>query len=296
MKWSRFAVTCPSAAVEAVVGIMLEVTGSGPVVEDAGDRKRVSVYVAAGPEAEGCYIDLRTRLMDVPRYLAGDSPLEISHEVVEDQDWEQTWKEFYYPVRVGRRLVIKPTWYPWPPDDRPDAARPDDIVIELDPEMAFGTGSHPSTRLCLVALEDLVAQGDTVLDVGCGSGILTLAAIGLGAADVTAVDVDPVAVATTRANVARNGAAERVHVRRGDIHSVDAGEFRMIVANINGPVVCEIAPEAYRKLRLGGYFIASGLVEHSASEVTRAQQAAGFIPADLRRQDGWACLIGRKGG
>ena len=273
---------------------MLELTGAGPVVEDAGDRKRVSVYVAAGPEAEGLYVDLRTRLMNVPRYLAGDSPLQVVHEKVEDEDWEQTWKEFYHPLRVGRRLIIKPTWYPWPPDEHPDAARPDDIIIELDPEMAFGTGGHASTQLCLVALEDLVAEGDTVLDVGCGSGILALAAVGLGAGDVIAVDVDPVAVSTTRANVARNGAAERVHIQRGDIRSVDADGFRLIVANINAPVVCELAPEAYRKLRAGGYLIASGLVQHSTGDVIRAQQAVGFVVADVRRQDGWACVIGRK--
>lgn len=273
---------------------MLEATGSGPVVEDAGDRKRVSVYVAAGPEAEGCYIDLRTRLLNVPRYLAGDGPLQVVHEKVEDEDWEQTWKEFYHPLRIGRRLIIKPSWYPWPPDDQPDAARPDDIIIELDPEMAFGTGSHASTQLCLVALEDLVGQGDTVLDVGCGSGILALAAVGLGAAEVVAVDVDPVAVATTRANVARNVATERVRILRGDIRSVEADDFRLIVANINAPVVCELAPEAHRRLRAGGYFIASGLVEHSVDDVTRACEAAGFVVADVRCQEGWACVIGRK--
>ena len=294
MKWSRFVVKCPPAAVEAVVGIMLEVTGSGPVVEEAGSDRVVSVYVAAGPEAEGHYMDLRTFLIRVPQYLTGNAPLAIEHEIVEDQDWEQTWKEFYHPFRVGRRLVIKPTWYPWPPEDGSEASQAGDIIIELDPEMAFGTGSHASTQLCLLALDDLTAQGDHVLDVGCGSGILAVAAALLGAARVVAVDVDRIAVETATANVARNGCAETVEVLRGDIRAVDRGEFRLVAANINAPVICSMGEEVMARLLPGGYFITSGLVDHSVPDVTRALEAVGFVVADIRRLEGWASIIGRK--
>ena len=273
---------------------MLEVTGSGPSVEDAADRKLVSVYVPAGPEAEGHYLDLRTRLLDIPAYLTGGPRLEIAHEIVRDEDWEQTWKEFYHPFRVGRRLVIKPSWEPWPPDDDPGAAGPDDIVIELDPEMAFGTGSHASTQLCLRVLEDLVQPGSAVLDVGCGSGILALAAAKLGASHVLAIDVDPVAVETAIANVERNDVDGIVEVRRGDIAAVAEDGYQIVVANINAPIICELAPSAYQKLAPGGYCAASGLVERSVEDVRSAQVSAGFGVVDVRRHEGWACVLGRK--
>lgn len=294
MRWSRFSVRCPSAAVEAVVGIMMEVTGAGPVVEDTGQDKLVSAYVAAGPEAEGHHTRLRTRLLDIPGYLSGGERLAIAHELVQDEDWEQVWKEFYHPLRVGRRLVITPSWEPWPPVDDPAAARPDDIVIELDPEMAFGTGNHATTQLCLCVLEDLVQPGATVLDIGCGSGILSIAAARLGATRIVAIDVDPVAVATATTNSARNQVAASVQVRRGDLSSVTDGPFDLVVANVNAPVVDEIAGDVFAGLAPGGYYAASGLIERSVAGTTATQVAAGFAVVDVRRLEGWACVLGRR--
>ncbi len=294
MEWVRFSVKCPSAAVEAVVGIMLEVTGAGPSVEDCGALKLVRSYVAVGPEAEEGHRTLVSRMMDIPAYLGGNSPIVVERDIVRDENWAQAWKEFYHPLRIGRRLVIKPSWEPWPPVDDPDAARPEDVVIELDPQMAFGTGTHPTTQLCLVALEDLVTPGARVLDVGCGSGILSLSAVLLGAASAVAVDVDPVAVETAGANAAKSGVGESVEVRRGDITVVPEEGFDLVVANINAPIVCQIASEAWRRLRPGGYFIASGIIETLMESPLTAIKDAGFHVPDIRRQEDWVAILGRR--
>ncbi len=294
MKWSRFSVTCPSAAVEAVVGLFMEVMSGGPSVEECGDARLVRAYAPEGAPADALVAELQTALLAVPPYLTGGATLQVQTDLVADEDWESAWKDFYHPVRIGRRLVIKPTWEAWPPADDPAAARPEDLVIELDPEMAFGTGSHPSTQLCLCVLEDLTAPGDAVLDVGCGSGILSLAAALLGATRVLALDADPVAVEVAEANVARNEAGERVEVRRADALEGLQGQYRLIVANINAPVGCRLAPAAFDRLTPGGYYVASGLVESAVEMVRRAQQEAGFDVVDVRRQEGWACVIGRR--
>jgi ribosomal protein L11 methyltransferase len=224
-----------------------------------------------------------------------DGPLTVEQQVVCEEDWAHAWKQFYHPLRVGRRLVIKPTWEPWPPADDPSAARDDDVVIELDPQMAFGTGSHPSTQLCLLALEDLVIPGARVLDVGCGSGILSLAAAQLGASQVIAVDVDPVAVQTACSNSAASSVAERIIVRLGSLDAVPEHDFDVIVANINVPVICQIAADCLARLKTPGYLIAAGIVDTYLPAPLQALQAAGFLIPDVRHQEGWACIIARKG-
>lgn len=294
MEWTRLSVQCPVDAVEAVVGIMLDVTDAGPAVEEAGGSQRVSVYLPQGADLAGICTQLVAALQRVPEELSG-GPLAVEQLLVREEDWAHAWKEFYHPMRLGRRLVIKPTWEPWPPADDPSAAREDDLVIELDPQMAFGTGSHPSTQLCLVAVEDLVLPGHRVLDVGCGSGILSLAAAALGALQVVAVDVDPVAVQTSRNNIGASPFAPRIDVRAGSLEAVPEESFDVIVANINVPVICQIAADVFARLKTGGYLIAAGIVETYLPAPVRAVEAAGFVIPDIRRQEGWACIIARKG-
>lgn len=294
MEWTRLSVNCPVNAVEAVVGLMLDLTDAGPAVEDLEAGQRVSVYLPHGSDIADVCAKLQAALQRVPPELAG-GPLVVEQLQVHEEDWAHAWKEFYHPMRVGRRLVIKPTWEPWPPTHDPSAAREDDLVIELDPQMAFGTGSHPSTQLCLAALEDLVFPASRVLDVGCGSGILSLAAAALGAEEVIAVDVDPVAVQTSRSNIATSPLAHRITVRAGSVEVVPEKDLDLIVANINVPVICQIAPDCFARLRTGGYLVAAGIVETYLPAPLRAVEAAGFVVPHVRHQEGWACIIARKG-
>jgi len=275
---------------------MLDVTENGPSVEDAQGQQLVSVYVSTEADGEEVLVELQEGMKRIPADLAGETCLAVEHSIVDDQEWAEAWKQFYHPIKLGQRLVIKPTWEPWPPVDEPDAAQPDDLIIELDPEMAFGTGTHQTTQLCLIALEDLVKPGQRVADIGCGSGILSVGAALLGAGEVMAVDVDPVAVSTSITNAARNLVDERIRVTQGDINAAGSGPFQIIVANVNAPVVSAIAPKAFELLCEGGYYLPSGTIEQYEEDVAKALRATGFQIADTRRLEGWVCFVARKPG
>lgn len=294
MDWIRFAVHCPPAAVEAVVAVMHEVTSAGPAVEDAAALKRVSVYVPDIPQADEQSAAIKAHLLCVPAYLTCGVSLELSSELVREEEWAETWKEFYHPIRAGQRLVIKPSWEPWPPQDDPQAARPDDVVIELDPGMAFGTGNHATTFLILLALEDLARPGMRVVDAGCGSGILSLASVKLGASCVVAVDVDPVAVQVARDNVRLARAHNAISVLQGGIERVPDREFDLVLANISAPVVRGICPDAFRLLRPGGYYVTSGFTDKWVEDVKASQAQAGLHIVDVRKRESWRSVIGRK--
>jgi len=294
LDWLKMSVKCPSDAVEAVVAVMGETVSPGSAVEDVGDMKLVSVYAPAGPEGKSAFADLRLAMMNIPTDLTGGRPLRLEWEKVREQDWAEAWKEHYHPLRVGRRFVIKPSWEPWPPVDDPGAAREDDLVIQLDPGMAFGTGTHATTQLMLVCLEDLVQPGIRVLDVGCGSGILSIAAVKLGASEALGVDVDQVAVDVAIENVALEELTDRVTVRRAELADFPEQDCDIIVANITAPVVKELAPEVLRRLRPGGYFLTTGFTERWVPDMSERLAQAGFHVADTRRIGEWSALIARK--
>jgi ribosomal protein L11 methyltransferase len=203
---------------------------------------------------------------------------------VQDEDWAEAWKAYFRPIRVGRSLVIKPSWETL-------AAADGDRVIELDPGMAFGTGAHPTTQLCLALLEERVAPGDRVLDLGTGSGILALAAARLGAREVLALDLDPVAVAAARENVAANGLAGVVRVEEGGVEAAPGPPYDLVVANILADVIRDLAPALALQLRRRGLLIASGIIADRAADVTVALRAAGFDLEEERAQEEWRALV-----
>jgi ribosomal protein L11 methyltransferase len=213
---------------------------------------------------------------------------------VQDDDWAEAWKRHYHPLRLGRRLYIRPQWV------QVDDARADDILLVLDPGTAFGTGTHPTTQLCLVALEDLLADWPAVdvLDLGCGSGILGIAALKLGASKVLALDTDELAVKSTRENAALNAVTDRLTVQRGSLETVagSARQFDLLVMNILAKVIVALCGEGLGDVvRAGGRAIFSGIIDEQADEVEAALRATGFDPVRRRTQGDWVAIEAIRG-
>lgn len=212
--------------------------------------------------------------------------LKISQEGVREQDWAECWKQYYKPFRAGEHLVIKPSWEVWD-------AQPGDLVIELDPGMAFGTGTHETTAMCVRMIEKYY-RGGTLLDVGTGSGILAIAAARLGAKGILAVDIDPDAVRVAKENVAHNGLDDAIKVRQGDLLKGLSERFDFAVANILAPVICMLAAPLKKHLQPGGRFVCSGVIADAQADVNAALLAAGYIIDEVQRQGDWiafACHI-----
>jgi ribosomal protein L11 methyltransferase len=212
-------------------------------------------------------------------------PLRV--EVREEEDWANAWKAYYGILRVGERLVIKPSWLEYTP-------REGDLVLDLDPGMAFGTGLHPTTRLCLRALEGHVRPGMRILDLGTGSGILAIAAAMLGGpgAHVTALDTDNVAVEATRQNVERNRLSPQIEVEQGSTREARSdGPYDLIVANILASVIIELARPLHRLLKPGGTLISSGIFIDRGDKVVDALESAGLPVREKKQEGDWLCLI-----
>lgn len=275
-------VTVEREHADAVANVFFEM-GSGVLWEEpAPALVRIKGYFPAGAGAASKVAELRRRTAAI---AGGKQDLALKE--VYEEDWADAWRQFYRPFRVGKRLVIRPPWEDYP-------ALPDDLVLVLYPGTAFGCGTHPTTQMCLVALEDAVRPGMRVCDVGTGSGILAIAAALLGATSVVAVDNDPAAVRLARENVARNGVASRVDVHEGYLLDAVAGPFELVVANITADVIVRLAPAAARVLKTGGLFFAGGVIKERAPLVGQALEGAGFNLTRTETKDGWVMLAGVK--
>ncbi len=292
MRWQQLEIECPVAASEAVLALLHRYTG-GTVIEDTPVGKLLRTYLPENGELPRLREEIRQRLADLPPELLEDGPPTVSESWLEEEDWAHAWKAYFKPLRVGERLVVKPTWQPWPPEDDPEAARPDDLVIELDPGMAFGTGAHPTTRLCLVALERHLEPGMKVIDLGCGSGLLTVAALKLGAAEVLAIDTDPLATEATTENCRRNDVSG-CQVVLGQGLSAVGGQWDLIVANISAAVIKEETPRVVERLAPGGIYICSGFYEGWDEEIAALIREQGLELISECTEEMWGCLHARK--
>lgn len=229
----------------------------------------------------------RARIDTALRLLALITPLPPLEERLVDQAlWEKAWKEGFHTIKVGR-LVIRPPWEAYTPS-------PGERVIALEPGLAFGTGHHPTTRLCLLWMQEVLSPGQRILDLGTGSGILAIAAVMLGAGEVLALDTDPLAVRSARLNARRNGLASRIRVRRGSLPWPQGGRFHGILANISAKVISALAPVLWDALHPGGWVVASGILQEHLEEVVGALHGAGFPTPQVRRDEEWVALLARR--
>ena len=284
--WIELRVTVSADASEAVAEILRDLRGGGLVEEHpAPGRVRFRLYLPPSRLLRATLAAVGARIRGLRRYGLDAGRITVSSRTVRTRRWAIAWRAHARAVRVGR-LVVRPSWLR-------AAARRGDVVVAIDPGMAFGTGMHASTRLALRSLLGTLARRTRarVFDVGTGSGILAIAAAALGAEDVWAVDSDPVATAAARANVRLNRCAPRVRVADGTGLGVAPGRAEVIVANIVADTIVELLPEARAHLAAGGVFIGSGIVAGRVRDVLRAARAAGFQAGAVLREGEWRAVV-----
>lgn len=286
MSWHELTISVPFEYVEPV-SYLFERYGYGLSVETRpGECAVLRSYLPSLSRQRLAHIEVGIKLAASVADLG-----ELNIRPLDDgEDWRNSWKRHFTLLRVGQRLVIKPSWIDY-------AAQDGDVVVELDPGLAFGTGYHPTTYSCLEALEELVQPGSAVLDVGTGSGILTIAAARLGAARVTAVDIDGHAVRAARKNFRRAGILERVNTDSGSIPgAATRGRiYDIAVANISARGISLVAPAIPELLAADGVFIASGIIVEQYDTAAAALAEAGLASDEIRQKDDWLTILSRRG-
>ncbi len=258
------------------------------VLRNMSEDVLVKAYFKDDQHAVETLLLVGERLRDLSRMELGFDlgSLKLESRAVREQDWAENWKKYYKPFRAGERLVIKPSWEAY-------EEQPGDLVLELDPGMAFGTGTHETTFMCMQQLETYVKPGCRAIDVGCGSGILGLAAAKLGASDVLAIDLDELAVKVAAENTEKNGLSSVVRVAHGDLLEQREEKADVIVANIIADVICYLCGPAKKHLLPGGVFICSGIIREREEDVQRALASAGYTVINRLAKGEWVCLAAR---
>ena len=283
MAWQEISITVPHEYVEPI-SYLFSRYGRVVTMESAGpDRITLRTFLPAASRERFARIEVGVKLVSILEPL-GDL---IVNEVPED-GWQDSWKSHFNLLKIGSRVVIKPSWI----DYQPEAGQ---VVVEIDPGMAFGTGYHPTTYTCLQALDQCVEAGASVLDLGTGSGILSIAALGLGASKVVALDIDPQAVKAARQNFRRTGTARQVNLAQGTVpHAkAPAKQFDIVVANISARAVCDRASFIVSTLRTQGVLIASGMLSEQGEEVLSTFQELGCSLIEQWPREDWVTLAFR---
>jgi ribosomal protein L11 methyltransferase len=301
--WTEISCTVPDELVDSLADFLVELTGTGVSVENLtvdtfnaeeiadAPVKTVKAYVPDDDAAPALVARLSAFLAGQAELVPGYTFSPPTTTVIRDEDWATSWKAHFKPARIGRQLVIKPSWEEYP-------AAAGDVVLELDPGMAFGTGTHATTRLCLEALEELFAGASlpdrpAVLDVGCGSGVLSIAAAKLGAGRVVAVDIDPVAVQVTEENAGLNHVAAAIEASTTPLADL-GGSFGIVLANILAEELVRLADELTGRLAPGGFLILSGILREREAYVRAGFASQPLELAAVTAADDWCCLVYRR--
>lgn len=311
MKWSELSIHTTNEAIEAVSNIMHEAGASGVVIEDSEDfaKEREDQFgeiYSLDPEdfpKEGvilkAYLPVNSFLGETVEAIKlainnlvsfdinlGANVVTISE--VNEEEWATAWKKYYHPVKISKRFTIVPTWETYEP------VSSDELIIELDPGMAFGTGTHPTTVMSLQALEKTVKPGHRVIDVGTGSGVLAIGAALLEAKEVHALDLDDVAVTAARINVKLNKAQDKVTVVHGNLLDTIDEPGDVVVANILAEIIMSFTDDAFGAVKPGGIYITSGIISAKKNDVKNSLEASGFVVEDVMMMEDWVTIISKK--
>lgn len=307
--WIEVRVITKSEALEPVSGIFYSLDCKGVAIEDPNDilgreqgpltwdfadinvlehKGKVAVVKAYFAEEDNiedviAYVNERLDLLKEMGIDLGEGRVE--HEKMHEEDWANTWKQYYKPSKVGEKIVVKPIWEEYAPKDG-------ELVVDLDPGMAFGTGTHETTRMCIQALERYVKEDSTVFDVGCGSGILAIAAAKLGSKLAVGVDLDPVAVESSIENVKYND-LDNIEILHGNLVEVIDGKADIVVANILAEIICILADDVKRVIKAGGVFITSGIIHDRVDMVCEKLEATGFEIVEKNKDGEWNCIVAK---
>ena len=310
LKWSEFSIHTTDEAVEPVCNILHEAGASGVVIEDPKDLikewgDRFGEIYQLSPDdypEEGvmikAYFPVNSFLAETIEEIKASInglllyDIDLGHNKVQlaevhEEEWATAWKKYYKPVKVSDSITITPTWEEYVPEG-------DEMIIELDPGMAFGTGTHPTTVLCIQALDKTVQGGEQIVDVGTGSGVLSIAAAKLGAKKVLALDLDYVAVESASLNVKLNHVSDVVSVKQNNLLEGVGGPYDIVVANILAEVIVRFVQDAAAVLKPNGTFITSGIIKRKKQEVEDALVSAGFVIDEIIEMDDWVAIIAKK--
>lgn len=308
-QWIQVDISTTTEGIEPVAAVLLEMN-LGYVVQDAADFESflegknghwdyieddlmklqhaptiVTVYLT--DKEQGVHqLAVLTRELDRLKFLADQDAwgaLTYTLQGVEEEEWATAWKQYYHPVHITERLTISPQWIDYP-------QKPGEVVVQMDPGMAFGTGTHESTKLCLEFLDEMIQGGEEVLDIGAGSGILSIAALLLGAKKALGIDIDQVAVETAQENAKINQQEDHVQYLQGSFVDHVTGQYDMIFANIVADAVKTVSEEIPSLLRPGGSFIASGIIDERGDEVAAYLETQGLRVVERKEENGWVSL------
>ena len=304
--WQELTITVSREAEEAVSNILIDLGCQGVAIDDSADyleqvdqygelfpeveqseRVRITGYYPDSVDIEDIAAQANERLAELDGFGLETGDIELTRQELAEEDWADNWKKYFEPARITHDLTIVPSWTDY-------EVTTGEKIIKLDPGMAFGTGTHPTTKMSLFALEQVLRGGETVLDVGTGSGVLSIASSLLGAKEIFAYDLDDVAVRVAQENIALNAGTENIHVAAGDLLKGVDIEADVIVANILADILVNLTDDAYRLLKDEGYLIMSGIISEKWDLVRESAEAAGFFLETHMIQGEWNACVFKK--
>ncbi|MCW1060114.1 MULTISPECIES: 50S ribosomal protein L11 methyltransferase [Streptococcus] len=304
--WQELTITVSREAEEVVSNILIDLGSQGVAIDDSADylgqvdqygelfpeveqseRVRITGYYPDSVDIEDIAAQANERLAELDGFGLETGDIELTRQELAEEDWADNWKKYFEPARITHDLTIVPSWTDY-------EVTTGEKVIKLDPGMAFGTGTHPTTKMSLFALEQVLRNGEIVLDVGTGSGVLSIASSLLGAKEIFAYDLDDVAVRVAQENIALNAGTENIHVAAGDLLKGVDIEADVIVANILADILVNLTDDAYRLLKDEGYLIMSGIISEKWNLVRESAETAGFFLETHMIQGEWNACVFKK--